>query len=449
MSKIQFYLSSQDSQDRLAKQPALTFKPDAAEAENQLICIYDGVYDQTVDGFGGAVTEAAAVTLYKLSPANRKRIIDAYYHPKKGIGYTLARTHINSSDFSCGNYAYVEKDGDFALDTFDISRDKEAVIPMLLSAQKTAGTTIGILGSPWSPPAWMKTTRMMNQGGKLRPECRDAWARYYAKYVKAFRAEGLDVRMLTVQNEPKATQTWDSCIYTGEEERDFVRDFLGKTLRKEGLGDVELYVWDHNKERLLERASVVMDDKAAAKHVRGAAFHWYSGDHFEAVGITHRKYPGLKLLLSECCVGVSWRKHANPWLQGEKYGHDIIGNLNNGMTGWIDWNVLLDERGGPNHVGNFCNAPVTGDTVRDTVELNASYWYIGHFSKFIRPGARRVAHSCHTARLEATAFQNTDGTFAVVVMNPSDDARKFTLRHRGQTAPCALPAHGIATFVYK
>ncbi|MCL1888633.1 MAG: hypothetical protein FWF96_07175 [Kiritimatiellaeota bacterium] len=131
------------------------------------------------------------------------------------------------------------------------------------------------------------------------------------------------------------------------------------------------------------------------------------------------------------------------------YGHDIIGNLNNGMTGWIDWNVLLDEQGGPNHVGNFCNAPVTGDTIKDTVEFNASYWYIGHFSKFIRPGARRVATSCHTTKLEATAFKNVDGAYAVVVMNAHDDAQKFTLRHRGEIAPCVLPAHSIATLVYK
>ncbi|MCL1888654.1 MAG: glucosylceramidase, partial [Kiritimatiellaeota bacterium] len=293
MKKAQFILSQKDSPNLLAKQPALAFKPDAAGEENQLVNVYDDVMDQTLDGFGGAVTEAAAVTLQKLSPANQKKIIDAYYHPAKGIGYTLARAHINSSDFSCGNYAYVEQDGDFALKTFNIARDKEAIVPMLLRAQKTAGATINILGSPWSPPAWMKTTRRMNQGGKLRPECRDAWARYYAKFVKAYRAEGLNIWALTIQNEPKATQTWDSCIYTGEEERDFVRDFLGKTLRKEGLRDVEVYVWDHNKERLVERASVVMDDKAAAKFVRGAAFHWYSGSHFEAVGITHQKYPGL------------------------------------------------------------------------------------------------------------------------------------------------------------
>ena len=448
MRKVQFFLSQPHSENLLKKQPALAFKPDVEGAETQLINLYDDITGQTIDGFGGAVTEASAVTLAKLSAANQKKIIDAYYHPAKGIGYTLARAHINSSDFSCGNYAYVEQDGDFALKTFDISRDKEAIIPMLQRAQKTAGRTLNILGSPWSPPAWMKTTGKMNLGGKLRPDCRDAWARYYAKFVKAYRAEGLNIWALTIQNEPKATQVWDSCIYTGEDERDFIRDFLGKTLRKEGLAEVEVYVWDHNKERLVERTAVVMDDKAAAKYVRGAAFHWYSGSHFEALALVHQKYPKLKLLLSECCVGVSWRKSANPWKQGELYGHDIIGNLNNGMTGWIDWNVLLDEQGGPNHVKNFCNAPITGDTVQDTVELNASYYYIGHFSKFIRPGAVRVATSSYSTRLEATAFKNADGSYAVVVMNPTDDEMKFTLRHRNELAPCVLPAHSIATFVY-
>lgn len=445
MRKIQFFLTAKESNNLLKKQKPLTFKPDKEGVELQVLNVYGDVTYQTFDGFGGAVTEASAVTWKKLSAANRRKIIDAYYHPVKGIGYTLARVHINSSDFSEGNYACVEKAGDTALKTFSIARDKEAVIPMLQAAQKTAGRTLNVLGSPWSPPAWMKTTGRMNEGGKLLPECRAAWALYYAKFVKAFRREGVNIRMLTVQNEPKAVQRWDSCIYTAEEERDFVRDFLGKTLRKEGLDDVELYVWDHNKERIVERASVVMDDKKAAQFVDGIAFHWYSGSHFDALSIVGKKYPRVKLLLSECCVGF---RSFGTWDQGEYYAHDMIGNLNHGMTGWIDWNVLLDERGGPNHVGNFCNAPIIGDTKNDALAFQTSFYYIGHFSKFIKPGATRIGTSAYTTALETTAFRNPDGTTAVVVMNPGDSEKTFFLRDAGELAKVTLPAHAIATFVY-
>ena len=446
MKKLQFILSQPAAGIQLKKQTPIAFKPDIDGEESKLLNLYDDVTYQTLDGFGGAVTESSAVTFQKLSAANQRKILESYYHPIKGIGYTLGRVHINSSDFSTGNYACVEQDGDLALKTFSLARDKQAVVPMLQRAQKFAGVPLKLLGSPWSPPAWMKTTGIMNRGGKLRPECRAAWALYYAKFVQAFRSEGLEIWALTIQNEPKATQTWDSCIYTAEEERDFLRDHLGPTMRKQKLSDVELYIWDHNKERLVERTAVVMNDKAAARYLTGSAFHWYSGAHFEALSITARKYPRLKLLSSECCVGIGQRKSV-AWLQGEKYAHDILGNLNNGMTGWIDWNVLLDERGGPNHVNNFCNAPIIGDTKRDALEYQSSFHYIGHFSKYIRPGAVRIAHSSYTTTLEATAFRNTDGSIAVVAMNPSDADRDFTLRHRDHIAPVTLPPHSIATLI--
>jgi len=435
-----------DTKDRLSVKQPVSFEPDLLGEENRIINIYDDVLYQEIEGFGGAFTEAASITLDKMSPEKRKEIIKAYFDPESGLGYTLCRTHINSCDFSTGNYAYCEVDGDYELAAFDISRDKQSLIPFIKEALAERGQELKIFASPWSPPAWMKTNGMMNQGGKLKEECRAVWAKYFCKYIKAYADEGIKIWGITVQNEPKAVQRWDSCIYTAEEERDFVKYYLGPTLEKEGLNDVKVMIWDHNKERIYDRAKVALSDPEASKYIWGVAFHWYSGDHFEALSIVHDAFPDKKLLFTEGCVGFHFK--ADPWQKGERYAHDIIGDLNNWSSGWVDWNMLLDENGGPNHVGNFCNAPIIADTRTDTVKYESSYYYIGHFSKFIHPGARRVAFSRFTDRLEVTAFKNPNGDVAVVVMNRGDEEIAFNLRCQFGIAKFISQPHSIMTLVY-
>jgi glucosylceramidase len=241
----------------------------------------------------------------------------------------------------------------------------------------------------------MKTTGKMDKGGKLKDECRDAWARYYAKYIKQYANEGIKIWGITVQNEAKAVQTWDSCVYTAEEERDFVKNYLGPVMEKEGLKHVKIMIWDHNKERIYERAKVSFSDPDSAKYIWGVGFHWYSGDHFEALSILHDVFPEKRLLFTEGCIVESGVQIGN-WTIGERYGHDIIGDLNNCATGWVDWNMLLDENGGPNHADFFCDAPIIFDTAKATLNYQSSYYYIGHFSKYIKPGAVRIGFSRFT-----------------------------------------------------
>jgi glucosylceramidase len=264
----------------LSEKPSLEFDEIPSERfnDNRLSSI---VLDankkfQTILGFGGAFTEASAVTFYKLSPQKRQKIIEVYFDPDVGHGYTFCRTHINSCDFSLGNYAYVEVADDTNLTTFSIERDEQHLIPFIKEAQKISGENLRIFASPWSPPAWMKTTGKMNEGGKLRPEYRSIWARYYCLYIKAYREKRIPIWGITVQNEPEAAQRWDSCIYTAEEERDFVRDYLGPMLVQENLSDINIIIWDHNRNRIYERAKVVLDDPKAAQYVWGVGFHWSS-----------------------------------------------------------------------------------------------------------------------------------------------------------------------------
>ncbi|MBT8393637.1 MAG: glycosyl hydrolase, partial [Bacteroidia bacterium] len=223
---------------------------------------------QTFVGIGAALTDASAETFYKLKEDQQKLFMEAYYSLDKGIGYSFGRTIIHSCDFSPYSYTYIEE-GDSDLKTFNIDHDREFRIPFTKLAIEAAGGDLPIFASPWSPPAFMKTTNNMLQGGKLKPEYYQPWANYYAKFIKAYEKEGIPIWGLSIQNEPMAKQTWESCIYTAEEERDFLKNFLGPTLEKEGLGDKKVIVWDHNRDLLFERANVILNDPEANKYVWG------------------------------------------------------------------------------------------------------------------------------------------------------------------------------------
>jgi glucosylceramidase len=293
----------------------------------------------------------------------------------------------------------------------------------------------------------MKDNGSMLHGGKLKPEYYESWARYYGKFIHAYEKAGVPIWGLTVQNEPLASQTWESCIYTGEEERDFVKNYLGPALRKAGLQNKKIIIWDHNRSLMYQRASVVLDDPAAAKYVWGVGFHWYVGDNFENVKRVKEAYPQTHLLFTEGCHGSFDFSKINDWQWGELYGKSMIHDFNNGAEGWTDWNVLLDEKGGPNHVQNFCFAPLHADTGTGKLFYLNSYYYIGHFSKFIRPGAKRIISSSSTDRLLTTAFLNQDGKIAVVVLNLSDQAQPFNLWLGGKITKNDSPAHSIITLV--
>ncbi|HEX4122531.1 MAG TPA: glycoside hydrolase family 30 beta sandwich domain-containing protein [Verrucomicrobiae bacterium] len=444
---VTVYVTAQKTGQRLERGQPLSWI-DLPQPSEQQQCVFvdPSKTFQTVLGIGGALTDAAAETYYKLPEDKRREILRAYFDPQNGIGYTLARTHINSCDFSSSSYTYVAE-GDKDLSTFNIAHDLKYRIPFIKEALAASGNIMKIFISPWSPPAWMKSNNNMLFGGKLLPEYADSWANYYAKFIQAYEKEGIPIWGLTVQNEPMAVQTWESCNYTGPEERDFVKNHLGPALSRAGLQDKKIIVWDHNRSMMYQRAQAVLDDPAAAKYVWGVGFHWYVGDHFENVSRVHEAYPNINLLFTEGCNGPYNASELDDWQWGENYGKSMIHDFNNGAVGWTDWNVLLDEHGGPNHVHNYCFAPIHGDTKTGALHYMNSYYYIGHFSKFIRPGARRIISSSTRDELLTTAFVNPDGKIAVVVMNSSNRDEPFYLWLAGEAAHTAAPAHSILTFV--
>lgn len=404
---------------------------------------------QEILGFGGAFTEAAAWTLQHLPEDAQDRVLQAYFHPTEGLGYTFGRTHINSCDFSLGNWACAAVPDDWDLEHFTLAPHERHVLPMIRRALAVEGATIRLLASPWSPPAWMKTNGRMNDGGKLRPECRDVWARHYARWVHEVEATGIPVWGLTVQNEPAATQVWDSCRYTAEEERDFVRDHLGPALHAAGLDELRLIVWDHNRELAFDRGATIYRDPEAARYVWGLGLHWYAGDWFEQLDQLERTWPDKRLIFTEGCWEGGPRK--GQWDRGARYAHHIIGDLNHHCAAWIDWNLVLDQRGGPNHVGNYCDAPVLIDTETLEVHHQSSFYYLGHFSRFLRPGMRRMGVSglgpSEQASLEYTGAVGDHGRQVAVVHNPGEDAVTYRLLSTGGGVQLSIPGRSIQTVV--
>ena len=448
----QVFTTAQGTSQRLAPGAALSFQEVGQPVETQVCVFVDpGHQFQTLLGIGGALTDASAETFFKLPKDQQQEFMRAYYSPTDGIGYTLARTSIGSCDFSSGSYTYI-KEGDAKLKSFSVKHDEQYRIPFIKQATAAAGGQLTMFVSPWTPPAFMKTNHDLLHGGKLLPEFRQPWADYYVKFIQAYEKQGIPIWGLSVQNEEMATQKWESCLYTAEEERDFIKQYLGPTLAKGGMGDKKLIAWDHNRDLLYQRASTVLDDPEAAKYVWGIGYHWYetwtgSGMLFDNERRVKEAFPNTNLIFTEGCVENFKFEQVNEWRLGERYGHSMIHDFNNGTVGWTDWNVLLDQTGGPNHVGNFCFAPIIADLPNKKLIYTNAYYYIGHFSKFVRPGAKRVAVTTNRDWLQATAFQNTDGKVAVVVMNSGDKPQEFQLWIKGQAVATTSPAHSMATYV--
>lgn len=450
---VTVYTTAKGTDLRLSQNGSAVFTDMPQPLETQ-VCVFvdpDKSF-QTLLGIGGALTDASAETYAKLPKDKQQQFMQAYFDKKNGIGYTLARTNIHSCDFSSDTYTYIDE-GDAALKTFNVRHDQQYRIPFIKQAIAAAGGKLTMFVSPWSPPAFMKTNNDILHGGHLKKEFYQSWANYYTKFIKTYEKEGIPIWGISIQNEPMATQKWESCIFTGEEERDFLKNNLGPTMKKEGLGDKKIIGWDHNRDLLYQRASTLLKDPEAAKYLWGIGFHWYepwSGGEpmYDNLKLVNEAFPGKNLLFTEGCKEAFDLSKTGDWKLGEKYGANMIHDFNNGSVGFTDWNILVDETGGPNHVGNFCFAPIVGNTKTGELIFTNEYYYIGHFSKFIHPGAKRIVSSASRSQLQTTAFKNPDGSIAVVVMNDGDTQTTFYVWINGKAAEATALPHSISTLVF-
>lgn len=423
---------------------SVSFKRDP-EAENKVLNIYPKMKYQKVLGFGSAFTDASANVFYQMNEKDRESFIEAYFDSEKGLALNFCRTHINSCDFSADKYTYIEE-GDKELETFSIKHDEEKIIPMIKLAKEKCADELKLFCSPWSPPAFMKSNKNMLLGGKLLPEFYQAWADYFVKYIQCYKEHGIEFLGLTVQNEPMALQTWESCKYTSIETLEFVKNYLYPALKNAEL-DTKIMIWDHNKEHAFDWADDILKIEEAEKMVWGIAFHWYSGDHFDALRMINELNPELKIIESEFCVGMHSMTKKNVWDSAMGYAHDIIGNFNNYMHATVDWNMLLDEKGGPFHARlSGCGAMMQYDRKKKKLYKTRLYDAMAHFSKFIKRDAVRLGTTSFSSNIQLTAFENPDKSIVSVIQNTGNDA-SVVIRIDNNAGKIKLPAKSIATIV--
>ncbi len=430
---------------------------------------------QTITGIGGSFTEASAYLLNKLSKENRKKIIDAYFGPD-GAKYSLTRTHINSCDFSVSNYSYAPVEEDMELAHFSIEEDQDDIIPFIKEAMEASEDGFKIISSPWTAPPWMKDNKNW-VGGKLLPKYNDTWALFFSKYIDAYKAEGIDIWAVTVENEPLGNgNNWESMHYTPDEMTNFVQHHLGPKLEADGKTHVKILGYDQNREHLGEWVDSMYKDEGTSKYFAGTAIHWYASTYEvfpEELQHAHQKAPNKHIIQSEACVDAEvpkwqddkwyWSKEATDWgwdwapeedkkyhpkyVPVYRYARDIIGCLNNWVDGWVDWNMVLDKQGGPNWFKNWCVAPVIVDPDKDEVYFTPLYYTLSHFSRYIRPGATRIGLQNSDDSLLVTAAQNPDGSIAVVALNQEKEAKTITLSLGESETEINISAQALQTIV--
>ncbi|MBS5884728.1 MAG: glucosylceramidase [Clostridium sp.] len=444
MRSYNVYITCKNTDDRLKRYDLKEVIVDESSKINCRVKVDTKKRFQKILGFGGALTESSAYVLSKIEDEKRKDILESYFDCEKGIGYNFARVHINSCDFALENYSYVEEN-DETLESFTLDRAEKYVLPLVREVKDIKNDELNILASPWSPPSYMKTNKEMNHGGKISNKYKQLWADYYVKYIEEMKKKDFDIWGVTVQNEPAAKQVWDSCLYSAEEERDFVKDYLGPTFEKNNLSHKKIIIWDHNRDLVYDRAKTVLEDKEANKYVWGTGIHWYVSEDFENVSRVHEAFPDKHIIFTEGCQegGV----HLGDWNTGERYGRNIIGDLNNYVEAWIDWNIVLDETGGPNHVGNLCDAPIIVDLRKDEVIYNSSFYYIAHFSKFIKKDSIRVLSEVDNEKIYALSCIDEKDNLCIIIMNENSEDKKITLDIDGEIVNINLRGNSIYTLL--
>ena len=438
------------------------------------ITLFPSKKRQKITGFGGSFTEASAYLLNNISKKNRDSIIEAYFG-ETGAKYSLTRTHMNSCDFSLGQYSYAPVAGDKNLESFTIDEDKNDIIPMIKDAIKVSKDGFKILASPWTASPWMKDNNAW-VGGKLLPEYYDTWALFFSKYITEYNKEGIDIWGFTIENEPLGNgNNWESMHFTPDEMTNFVQYHLGPKLRND-YPEIKILGYDQNREHLKEWVDSQFKNENTSKYFDGTAIHWYASTfHYfpEELQYAHQKAPNKYLIQSEACVDAEvpkwkndawyWNKEATDWgwdwapekdkhmhpkyAPVHRYARDIIGCLNNWVDGWIDWNMVLDTQGGPNWFKNWCVAPVIVDPATDEVYFTPIYYILSHFSKFIRPEASIFEVENSDKEIMVTAAENPDGTIAVVVFNETQQSKNIQLLFDNQKVKIKMKGQSIQTIV--
>lgn len=414
-----------------------------------LITIDTTVLMQTVDGYGAAMTGSSAYLINRvLNASNRQALLEKLFDPEKGIGMSFVRLSMGASDFSLSDFTYNDRptgQTDFQLQHFSLSQDTLDVVPVMQQA-KSIAPHLFIMGSPWSPPAWMKTNNSL-KGGKLRQDCYSVYADYFVRYIQAMNSKGITISHITPQNEPLYFTAGYPCMeMQSGEQLIFIRDHLGPKFAQAGL-TTKIINWDHNWDNTSYSINILNDPQAKA-YTAGSAFHGYGGQ-VSAMSAVHNAHPDRELHFTEISGG-AWATNFSDNLMW--YMRNIfIGTALNWSRSSLMWNIALDEYYGPRNNGcPNCRGVVTINQSTGQITYNEEYYSIGHFSKFVRPGARRVSAlwAQSLTNMEAVAFVNTDGSKAMVISNYDNTFKTFTVKQGSKYFSYSIPSKAVATLVW-
>ncbi|XP_050706403.1 putative glucosylceramidase 3 [Eriocheir sinensis] len=416
---------------------------------------------QTIFGFGGAFTDSTGFNIQKLPAEAQDWIMKSYFSPD-GIEYSVCRIPIAGSDFSTRPYSYDDVEGDVDLAYFNLTmEDYEYKLPYIRRAIELASRELLLFGSPWAPPAWMKVNGMLNGTGGLLPEMWQPWADYFVRFVQAYEAEGAPIWGLTPQNEPLTgfeDWAWNTCAWSAEDMRDWIKSNLGPTLEAADMGHIKLMVLDHNRDALPWYSQTILEDADANKYVDGTAVHWYDDDNTgpEVLSELNDLFPDKFQLYTESCDGwdapLDQRVILGDWYRAESYASNIIEDINHWSTGWVDWNMALDTTGGPNWANNFVDSPIIVNEADQEFYKQPMFYAMGHFSKFIEPGGHYISTTVSEGsdRVMAAGFHSGDHTTSTVVilnMGESEESVSVDVGSGLEFVNFAMPGKSIVTIL--
>ena len=380
-------------------------------------------------GFGSAITESSAFNYQKLNDKNKERFINDYYS-SRGLNYSFGRISIGSNDFSLSSYQYSYKKD---LSDFSIERDRQYIIPMLndiLNKKK-----ISLIASPWSPPRMYKRLPILRWGIKLSKKYFDNYSKYLTIFLKEYKKNDINIDYITMQNEPIARQRWESCVYNINEQKEFIYQYL---LPK--LNDTKVLLWDHNKDNLF---NIVNNLYKENDKIAGVGFHYYTGNCFNEIKKIHEKYPNLLLINTEMCAGFS-KYNENNWIKdAEYYLKDIIGDINNGVNAYLDWNILLDEKGGPSHSKNYVKSAcirINNDYIKSPI-----YYYLYHISHFLGKSNLVLHNKVFIDKIKVLSLK-CDNRLTILIMNSSDSCYDYSIKYNDTIINDGIKAHTVLTY---
>ena len=443
--EVAVWLTTGDQTKLLAAQPNVAFEAAPAGAAT-VIDVDERQEFQEMVGFGASITEASAwLITQRMSRAQRDALLRDLFDPATGLGFSFTRLTMGASDFSLSHWTYDDVpagETDPTLARFSIDHDRRDVLPVVKQAL-AINPALKVMASPWSAPAWMKTSGSLIKG-TLRPEAYGPFAEYFRRYVEAYAAEGVPIWAITVQNEPHfEPENYPGMRFDPLQRAEFLKSHLGPLFERAGIRTL-VFDWDHNWDEP-ESPLAVLNDPAAKRYVDGVAWHCYKGE-VPAQSRVHDAHPDVDAYFTECSGGEWSPKFADnlKWFTSTL----VIGSTRHWARGVLLWNLALDQKHGP-HAGGCgdCRGVVTIDSASGAVTRNVEYYALGHASRFVRPGARRIASTSGVSGLESVAFRNPgDGSKVLLVLNGAAERRAFHVRAAERAFAYELPAGAVATF---